>query len=334
VQSERTGEEVDSIESTDTLESFTEGKDDKQILLSVVITMVGGNVFTQRCLDRLISQIRGRSIEVIVPYDSTATEMASLQQQFPQAIFVDMGVVDTSAPSGTQAAAHELYDCRTAAGLNAARGKILALLQDYGAPAADWCDQVLQAHDLPYGVIGGAVEHEGQGALNWGVYFLDFGRYQPPLPEQATTYLTDINVSYKREVLESVKELWKDRYKEVTVNWALSKHGVVLWQRPQIIVYQDRGQLSFFDLVIERYSWGRLFGSIRTHEIPWLLRLAYIVGSPAIPIVLLVRMARKVFRGRRSRLHFLRYLPQTLAMTVTWCFGEFIGYVTGRESSI
>ena len=302
-------------------------------VLSVVVTIVGGTTFTHRCLSSLVPQTVGRNIEVIVPFDSTAHGIDRLRKAFPAVVFADMGVVKTDGRPGSQQAAHEMFDRRTAAGLNAARGEILALLQDYGAPDSNWCDQVIEAHRLPYGVIGGAVEHEGGESLNWAVFFLDFGRHQLPLPEGPAVYLTDVNVSYKRPALESVRDLWAARYKEVTINWALAGKGTVLWQRPQIVVRQNRGQLSFRDLIAERFSWGRLFGCIRSREIAPLTRLLYVILSPGIPLLLLARMARKVFGTRRNRGRFIMALPQLAAMTFIWCSGEFVGYLTGRESS-
>lgn len=303
-------------------------------VLSVIVTIVGGATFLHRCLSRLTPQMAGRAIEIIVPYDSTAKGISELKHKFPQVVFSDMGIVKTDTPPDTQEAAHEIFDRRTAAGLNVARGEILALLQDYGAPDPNWCEQLIEAHRLPYGVIGGAVEHEGKGALNWAVFFLDFGRHQLPLLEGPAVYLTDVNVSYKRAALESVRDLWAERYKEVTINWALARKGMVLWQRPQMVVRQDRGKLSFLHLISERFSWGRLFGCIRTREISPLTRLMYITLSPAIPLLLLARTARKVFTTRRNRSRFMLSLPQLAAMTFFWCLGEFVGYLTGRESSL
>jgi len=301
--------------------------------LSVIVTIVGGMFFLRRCLNRLVPQTEGRAIEVIVPYDSTAAEIAELRGEFSQVVFWDMGAVKTDGRPGTQEAAHEMFDRRKAAGLNAAKGEILALLEDYGAPDPDWCDQVIEAHRLPHAVIGGAVEHEGKDNLNWAVYFLDFGRYQLPLPEGPSDYLTDVNVSYKRAALESVRELWAQRYKEVTIHWALARKGLVLWQRPQMVVCQDRGKLSFRHLISERFSWGRLFGCIRTREISLLSRFLYTVFSPGIPLVLFVRTARKVLATGKNCGRFILSLPQFFAMTFFWCFGEFVGYLTGRESS-
>jgi len=303
------------------------------IALSVIVTIVGGKAPLQRCLSRLFQQLNNRPIEVIVPYDSTSKDVVPLRKEFPQVRFLDVGIIKTNALSETQAALHEIYDRRTAQGLDAARGKILAILQDYGAPDPDWCNQILEAHQLPYGVIGGAVEHEGKGALNWAVYFLDFGRYQLPLREGAVNYITDVNVSYKRAVLEPIKELWAERYHEVKVNWELARRGVVFWQRPQIIVRQDRGKLSLADLVVERFCWGRLFGALRVQEISFMSRLMYIIFGPGIPIILVGRMVCKVFSGRHNRLQFLLSFPQTVLLTLVWSLGEMMAYLTGREHS-
>ena len=146
-----------------------------------------------------------------------------LKRDFPQVIFYDMGCVKAAGAFDSNGTAHDLYDRRTAAGLKIARGEIMAFLEDYGVPDPDWCEQIIRAHQLPHGVIGGAVEHSGKGSLNWAVYFLDFGRYQLPLREGPANYLTDVNVSYKRDALQSVKDLWRVNYNEVTVNWALAK---------------------------------------------------------------------------------------------------------------
>lgn len=176
---------------------------ENEIVLSVIVKIVGGQTFLRRCLDRLVSQIADRPIEVIVPYDATVSDIGECLRDYPGVAFLDMGVVRTHAPHNSRAVAHEMYDRRAAAGLVAAQGEVLAMLEDTAVPASDWCDQVLEAHRLPYGVVGGAVEHAGRGALNWAVYFQDFGRYQLPLREGPTASLTDVNVSYKRQALVS-----------------------------------------------------------------------------------------------------------------------------------
>jgi len=303
--------------------------------LSVVLRVVGGDVFLRRCLQHLVAPIKDKDIEVIVPYDSTVRGIEGIKGSFPGVLFLDMGVVDDGSKPYLPDVAHILYDRRTAAGLRVAKGRIVALLEDYGAPDPDWCAQILKAHEeLPHSVIGGAVEHAGKNLMNWAVYFLDFGRYQLPLAEGPAEYLTDVNVSYQKAALDSVRDLWSEKYNEVTVHWALARKGFSLWRRPQIIVRQDRGRLLFSMLVIERFCWGRLFAATRTRELSFSSRLAYVMLSPILPIVLLARMTRRALAGKRNSGRFLLAFPLTAAMTLFWCAGELVGYVTGRDRAL
>lgn len=249
--------------------------------------------------------------------------------------WLDLGVIPTIAPAGSLSARHELFDRRAAAALNAARGGVVALLQDWGAPAPDWVRRVIAAHRaMPHAAIGGAVEHEGSGSLNWAVYFLDFGRFQLPLAEGPSAYLTDVNVSYKRTALEPLRELWRNRYNEVTINWRLRDRGETLWQHPAMIVWQDRGRLRLRDLIAERLSWGRLFGGARAHY-TGSRRWIYALAAPLIPAVLVGRAARNVFRsGGRNRVPFLKAQPQLWILATAWTAGEWLGYVTGKPSPV
>jgi hypothetical protein len=277
-------------------------------------------------------QVAGRPIEVIIPHDSTAGSLEVLKAEFPGALFADMGTVQTTARAGTYAAAHEIYDYRRTFALNLARGAILVLLDDSAAPDPDWCNQVLAAHrELPYGVIGGAVEYEGRGLVDQAAFLQDFGRYQGPMTEGPAHQLTDINVSYKRQDLFAVRALWQKRYSEATVHWGMARAGHILWQRPQIVVRLDRGRLPLGRTIAERYCWGRLFGSVRARESSWSARLLYASLSPALPLLLLYRIGKKAHASGRLAGFFKALLP-LLILIPAWCLGEFMGNLSGRDS--
>lgn len=305
---------------------------ENNITLSVVIRVVGGGAFLERCLTHLVPQTRNREIEIIVPFDATAPEIPGLMPRFPGVIFRDLGPI-TLGKNNSPAVAHQIYDIRTAAGFHAARGQIIGLLEDYAIPKDDWCAQIIAAHQLPHGVIGGAVEHAGARPLNWALYFLDFGRYALPLTEGAAAFLTDVNVSYKRNALELVRERWAERYNEVGVHWALMANHVTLWLRPQMVVAEDRGALSFTRSLRERYEWGRLFGYMRTREISLPQRLLLGAASPLIPFVMVGRIARRVIVNGRNRRAFVTALPPAFVMAAAWACGELAAYLTGREIS-
>jgi hypothetical protein len=299
------------------------------VRLSVVIRVVGGSEFLRDCLEQLILQIEGQPIEVIVPFYSFFPGIDTIQKDFPKVIFTEINDPFTINENLQLRAGqkHSLYDLCTARGLKEAKGEIIALLEDYGIPNPDWCAQVIEAHRLPYAVIGGAIEHTGQGILNWAVYFLDFGRYQPPLKEGPAQNLTDINISYKRENLESIRDIWQNEYNEVIVNWALLNHQHVLWLRPQIIVNQNRDQLYLKELIAERFYWGLIFGRKRAQQSRIYLRLVYFLLCPLLPFVFITRLAIKVFTGKRNRQEFIQSLPFIFILAIPWSLGEMVGTV-------
>ena len=307
-------------------------QDRAEFKLSIIVRIVAGENFLIRLLENLLPQIEGRSVEVIVPYDVSISGVGELEARYSGVSFVDLGKIGTDAQPDTFTAQHELIDRCTSNGLAIAQGEILCILEDSAVPDPDWCEQVLEAHRLPYGVIGGSIEHAGEGALNWAVYFQDFGRYMIPLQEGQVRYISDVNISYKREALMNAGQLWRDRYNEITVNLGLAKKGVVLWLRPQMVVRQDRGVLNFKDLLGERYTWGRIFAVSRLKEMKPLTRLLYITFSPAIPLVVLGRIVWKVLRSRRNRMKLMCSLPYLIMLTVVWALGELVGYVTGVTS--
>ncbi len=304
------------------------------VVLSVVLRVVGGAQAVRRCLSRLVPQTTEHPIEVIVPYDRTVREVQALSRDFPSVRFVELSGSRIVDAHGRLVGAHELYDRRTAAGLAVARGEILALLEDYGAPAADWCDQVLLAHRLPYEVIGGAVELERGGALNQAVYLQDFARYRRPLAEGPANYLTDVNVSYKRSALYAVRSLWQAAYNEVTVHWALRRRGATLWRRPQMVVYQDRGCLALRALARERFEFGRVFGRKRVAALGPRAALLYTLGAPALPGLLLFRTAREALRRPRDWASVCAAMPALAVLTAFWCAGEGVAYAEGTMRAL
>jgi len=307
-------------------------QDRAEFKLSIIVRIVAGENFLIRLLENLLLQIEGRSVEVIVPYDVSISGVGELEARYSGVSFLDLGKIGTDAQPDTFTAQHELIDRCTSNGLAIAQGEILCILEDSAVPDPDWYEQVQEAHRLPYDVIGGSIEHAGVGALNWAVYFQDFGRYMIPLQEGQVRYISDVNISYKREALMNARQLWRDRYNEITVNLGLAKKGVVLWLRPQMVVSQDRGVLNFKELLGERYAWGRIFAVSRLKEMKPFTRLLYITFSPAIPLVVLSRIVWKVLRSRRNRMKLMRSLPYLVVLTMVWALGELVGYVTGVTS--
>jgi hypothetical protein len=295
--------------------------------LSVVVTVVEAGPALRRCLKALSNQDRPPVLEIIVPYDDTIPEVGYLKNEFPIVRFLDLGSLHKKGAPQNEFSRHVLYDRRRAAGLRAAGGRLLALLEDRGRPRSDWARSMVELHDsTTYSVIGGAIENGAAGSLRWAIFFCDFGRYQAPLEQENPEYVTDVNICYKREALESVRELWEQRYQEPTVNFGLQRrgHGLYLSDRP--VVIQERANLSLWSSLQERIHWGRTFGRIRGSEISRSQCLALAASTPFVPILLFIRHLRRQLQKQRHVGKFVRAIPAMLLLLHFWALGEFVGY--------
>jgi hypothetical protein len=268
-------------------------------------------------------------MEIVVPYDETVGSVDSLAAQFPSVRFVAMGSVATRRPERSHAGQHELYDRRRARGLAEARGELIAILEDRGIPRPDWAQTLHDLHELPHSVIGGAIDNAVDRPLNWAVFFCDFGRYQLPLAPRPARFVSDINICYKRGALDSAQELWKDRYHETTVHWAMLRAGHTLFLDPRPVVEQRREALKLGALLRERFHWGRLFAYTRVRECGTARRIVLALASPLLPLALFVRTSATQLRKRTRLGRFLIAAPAVMLLLIAWSLGEAVGYVTG-----
>jgi len=210
--------------------------------------------------------------------------------------------------------------------------RVIALTEDHAHTARSWCEQMVAALDrFPRAAaVGGAVECDSERLLNWAVYFCDFGRYQNPLPEGPSEFVSDSNVAYRREALERVAEAWKDDYHETAVHWAMIAAGYRLVTTPQVVVWQRRGELGLAEALNERYVWARSFAGTRGRMEGVPRRVLRAMLSPLLPFVMTWRLARQSLeRGANTR-RFLLALPLILLLQCFWALGELVGYVTGQ----
>lgn len=299
--------------------------------LSIVVTIVDGGEALRECLRALAGQVAAPALEVIVPYDDSVEAIKELSAEFVDVRFIPLGRVPTRRPLRSPGGQHELFDRRRAVGLAEATGEIVCILEDRGVPDPTWAARVSWLHEeLPHAVIGGAVECGVDASLNWAVYFCDYGRYQLPLLPGSREYVTDVNISYKREPLMRLRPLWQERYHETTVHWQLARDGETLYLTPDLVVWQRRRGLSVGSILRERVEWGRLFAYTRARELGVGRRLGYALLSPLLPALLLVRHTRLQAEKRRRLKRFLRVSPLVAVFLSAWSFGELVGYVTGR----
>jgi len=301
--------------------------------LSIVVTVVGGGDVLRRFFDALLAQVDAPSMEFLVPYDASVPEIGDLLREYSDPRFrpLPMGPVETARPISTAAGQHELYDRRRAAGLKAATGTALwAILEDRAPPRFDWARVMTRLHrELPHGVIGGAIECAPGDLLNWAFYACDFSRYSLPFESGPREWVSDVNVCYKRATIESVRELWSERFNEPTVHWALHERGDTLYLSNEAVVDYKTPYESLAGVLPERFHWGRLFGQVRAKHVSAPQRLAFVVAGPVIPLRLFVRHG--VTQSQKGNLgKFVKASPKMLALLSAWTSGEVWGYITRK----
>ncbi len=288
--------------------------------LSVVVVVLAGRPYLARCLTALTQQVSGPEMEIIVPYDESMDYVPSLRLLFPEVKF-------------HRVSGRRTYAELRAAGFRQARGALVALTEDHCMPAPDWAQRIVAAHSGPHAAVGGAVEkREPDTVLNWAVYLCDFSRYMNPVRSGPAFYLTDCNVSYKREALIEIADIWAEAFHETAVHGALRARGETLWLSPDIVVYQQR-DLRLGPALRERYKFGRLFAGIRVAGQSGARRLIYAAFTPVLPALLVWRAAMNVLRKGRHRGSLLRALPAMALLASVWSFGELTGYLAGWPRS-
>ena len=296
--------------------------------LTVVLTVVSGREAVRENLEALTPQIDFEKAEIIVPFDLSSLDVGTLASEFPRVEFFYIEN-DGAKLSKSSADVHRLYDKRRAVGLQRSRGRIVAMTEDHALPAIDWVSQILKVHEQSYDVIGGAVENGIEKPLNRALYYCDFGRYGRPFSSSEASYLSDVNIAYKREALVSVQDVWLDAYQETTVHWTLKRNGRKLFLDDRSVVYQNRKGIMIMGALRERIGWGRIFAETRVREITLLSRVLFAVGSLFLPILMLGRVFRNMRRQKRTVGIMFSTLPVACLLLFAWSWGEFIGYLLG-----
>lgn len=280
------------------------------------------------CLEALDHQANSPSLEVIVPYLPPLEGIKELTRRYPRITFFPVVTLKGFVRRG---ASREHHDRLRVYGLELARGEIVGLLEDNERPDQDWCARIVEAHQQKYPLyagVGGAVENSIDRPLNWAVYFCDFGKYQNPVPQGNSKFMSDVNASYKRTALESIRPVWVESFHETSVNQALTARGEKLVLLPDVIVYQARSNLRLRNALRERFIWGRSFAATRCRAITRAKRMLLAALSPLLPAVLFWRMSMNVLRTRRNIVRFAGALPIIVLLTTSWAWGEFVGYTT------
>lgn len=313
---------------------MSNNSDKPGLCVSIIITVVSGKESVRRCLEALLPQLGSHEAEIIVPYDEWSADVGDLADHFPGVCFQFFEAPRAQLSDRPARHHHRLYERRRAAGLALSRGRIIAMTEDHVIPAADWYSQIILTHEQPYAVIGGLIDNQVDRPMNWALYYCDFGRYGSPLSSGQSAYVSDVNVTYKRGTIESIRDIWHDGYQETTVHWALQSRGEELFLDSRLVVYQHRPTISFRQAYRERIEWGRIFAETRIADCNVWYRMFYAAGTLALPGILVLRILRHMSRQRRSIAQIAKTIPLAICLLTGWALGELAGYLMRKPREV
>jgi len=214
----------------------------------------------------------------------------------------------------------------------ASTGDIVAIIEDDCFVQPGWSTALLAAHRAPVAAVGGAVEPGAYGrALDWAVYFCDYGRFMLPFRAGPAVALPGNNMSYKREHLAQLPPELADDFQEAFIHRAWQHEGVPMRSDPTIVVTNNRRGTTA-DVTSIPYHHGRAFGGRRYRGQLWrrVMMSALLLFIPPLKVLRIV--SGIVARGHRLA-SLVRALPWIVVLSFSWSIGEGIGYLRGPGAS-
>ena len=284
--------------------------------VSVVIASIVGAPFIDDCLASVFAQKNAPDFEVIVVDCRGSENVFRLSKRFPEARFI-------------QLQKRETVPQLRCIGAQQARGEIVAIIEEHCLAAENWLAALSASFSSDYVAVGGPVDFRKDSRLrDWITYFVEYNSYLPPWPDGDTFNVGSANAAYKRETLLSNLAVLNEGYWEAALHPKLLAEGKKFRSVPSMIVYH-RGPFDYFYYLRQRYLFSRAFSGARRGTVSAAQRAFYLLAAPAIPLLLLSRIASRVFAKKCHPNKFLLSLPLLIPAMTSYVAGEWMGYAFG-----
>ncbi|MGJ5818419.1 Gfo/Idh/MocA family protein [Paludibaculum fermentans] len=222
-----------------------------------------------------------------------------------------------------------------AAGVRAARGRLVVFTEDHCFPEPEWAEALVAAHEGPYAVVGPVMRNGNPDTLvSWCDFLIGYGPWMEPMAACSPDFLPGHNSCYKRDILLELGGRMEALLEAETVlHYELSANGIPLRVEPAARArHINYSRLSVWIPV--QLLCGRLFGGSRAMAWSWKRKWFYAAASPLIPAVRLWRCAREMHKPGRSRALFWKMLPLLSFGLVLDGIGQMAGYLWGAGDSM
>lgn len=291
-------------------------------LVSVVIACVNGLPSIDECVAHLLDQKGSVAAEIIVVEACGPEVRAFLRKKHPTVVVIEANET-RSIPK------------LRAMGMSAAKGRLIAILEDHCNVDRGWMEVIRRAHEAGHQAIGGAVENGStERIVDWAVYFCEYARFMLPVAKGIVPEITGNNSVYDREALAKLGAGLNEEVWEAFLHQKLKEHGVAFYSDPELVVSHKK-EFGFGYFMSQRYHYSRSFSGMRLDKAPLGKKLMYAAAtSVLLPPLLLWRMAKTVRRKGRLGGQFIKALPVICIFLVPWTWGEVVGALFGPGDSL
>ena len=215
-------------------------------------------------------------------------------------------------------------------GLGAATGEWVALTEDHCVPDRAWLQALLTAAAPDVEVLGGSMGNAKRArATDCGAFFSEYGVYgaqQSATQQDSPPLITGANVAYHRRIVSDVTDWSMNGSWENVIHDRLYAAGSRFRLVPEAHVRQNL-HYGVREFCRNRYEHGRVYATNRVRGQPIWRRVMYAAAVFALPLLLLMRIARAA--DPEERFTFWRAIPATLTFLAAWSAGEAVGYLLG-----
>ena len=267
-------------------------------------------------LDTIVTRLCAVPEDVEIIF-AVAGEMPSAVNDLPA------GWTVHSAPTGT------LIPYLWANGIREARGDWVALTTAQCIPAADWVQRLLTLDRTGRVAVGGALANdEAASALNWAIYFLRYSAFMPQGTAGIRDEIAADNALYNRAAILRYPDLLAGGFWEPSFHAKFRAGGDVLAFDPTLIV-EHHGLVTGPAFAQQRFAHGCEYGRARSRGQSAWRKVALLVASPMVPLVLWFRIRSRIAYDGNYSGKFRKAAPWLIVLILAWSLGEALGYVIG-----
>lgn len=289
-------------------------EEDNSPALSVVIACLA----TQG-LEPILSAVRetfSQDVETIV---ASAHDLSRLERSFPWVHFI------RTRPTA-------LTPHLWAAGVEAAKGRLVATTTSHFLPEADYVSAACDAHSRSSGAgIGGRIgAPNGFRPTPWAIYLLRYSAYLRLSAAQEVDDFAGDNGVYKAASLAPYLGFIRERgFWEHEIHKMMRSDGARLVFDPAVTVRQV-GAFRFREFVVQRFRHGQLYGAGIAENGSPMRKVVLALRATLVPALLVARVASRVLAARMHRGAFVLALPALVCFAMAWGFGESLGCLRWR----